>query len=75
MKEEEFIKLLEGDERIESMDLKSIKSTFEKVSRISSLASRGQLLIVPRHYIAPLPSDQECERRTSSSGKETTNHD
>lgn len=49
MKEEEFIKLLEGDERIESMDLKAIKSTFEKVSRSSSLASRGQLLIVPRH--------------------------
>jgi len=49
MKEEEFIKLLEGDERIESMDLKAIKSTFEKVSRISALASQGQLLIVPRH--------------------------
>lgn len=39
MKEEEFIKLLEGDERIESMDLKAIKSTFEKVSRLCCPAS------------------------------------
>jgi pre-mRNA-processing factor 40 len=43
-KEDDFVEALQGDERIEKMDLKAIKSTFDKVSStawITLLAGPG----------------------------------